>query len=154
MSSVALVPPCYSASGDNPVANNVAGAVVPCDPSQVDCVDNNGTPCSAASSAAQANALAIVDSSPAASNASQTGALSASRTGGGSSGASGPSLAALFTSLGTIGATTYAQTQAPQSTIKLSTAGISVPGGTSGTLLLVAAVAVGGLFLYFASKKK
>jgi hypothetical protein len=148
VSSVALVPPCYSSSGDNPAANNMAGAQVPCDPAQSDCVDTNGTPCAASSSAAVANALAIVNSSPGASNASQTGALSSVTN------TSGPSLTSLFASLGQIGANTYAQTQAPSNTVKIGASGISIPGGSAGTMLLVAAVAIGVGFLYFAGKKK
>lgn len=77
--------------------------------------------------------------------ASATGAISATSSTG-----SGPSLASTIASLATIGATAYAATTAPQSTLKVGGLSLAAPTGST-TLLIVAAVAIVG-FLAFRGK--
>jgi hypothetical protein len=145
MSSVALVPPCYSPNGDNPAAGNIAGAQVPCDQTQSDCVDTNGTPCTAAGgSVSTLNALGY---SPAAASASQAGAVSAS----GASTNGGTSIASLVTSLGGVAEQTYQATQAPTNVIHLGANGVSVPVAASSGLLIIGVLAV---VLFVLSRKK
>jgi hypothetical protein len=78
-------------------------------------------------------------------SAQVTGAVQAAAASG-----SGPSLASTISSLGSIAAATYAQSTAPQSTLKVGGLSLAAPTGST-TLLIVAAVAIVG-FLAFRKK--
>lgn len=84
--------------------------------------------------------------SPTAVAASKTG--SAAATGAQVSG--GTSLSSLITSLGAIGATTYASTQTPTSTLKVG--GLSLAAPTGSSTLIIAAL-VGVVAIIFLSRK-
>ncbi len=96
----------------------------------------------------------VSTSGPAAANASATGAIGASRTGGGAVAAPGPSLFSQISALIPVGANAYAATQQPpKNTITVGKSGVAIPT-SAGSLLLVGALVVAGIFLYTASKKR
>jgi hypothetical protein len=138
MSAVALVPPCYSQSGDNPAANNIAGAQVPCDPTQLDCVDANGLPC--------AQALQSAFLSAPASSANTTGAIAS-----GGATASGPTAlntTSLVASLGAIAAQTYTASTAPSNKVTIGATGIAAPASSLGTIALLAVAVIVGVLVF------
>jgi hypothetical protein len=155
MGAYTLVSPCYSQNGTNPSANDTAGAQVPCDSSQSDCVDNNGVPCSDNGqpvSAIIAEGYPVTGSSTAA--AQQTGAAAAasSSTGGGT--AISTSGLGIFTSLAADASQAYAASVQPVKPVGVTTSsGLSLGSGSSTTLLLLGGLAIVA-FLVFGGKKK
>lgn len=157
MAAYVLVAPCYSGDGSNPAAGGNAGAQVPCDQSQPDCVDNAGVPCTLQGQpdsviTASGYPLTGVNAPGApgtpAAIASQTGSLSA----GSAANNGGSSLVSTLTSLGSIGVQAYSAAQpAPVSSIKTGAFNLQVPTGSS-TLVIVGVVAIAALFLF--SRKK
>lgn len=154
MGAYTLVSPCYSSDGSNPSAGGVAGAQVPCDGSQPDCVDNNGVPCSSNGqplSVIQAEGYPVTSPS---SPSSSVGAQSAASSGGSGSSISSSSLG-LFSSLAADAAQAYsavATPAKPATGITVGSSGLSLTGNSSLLLLGLGAAIIA--FLVWGGKKK
>lgn len=119
------------------------------------CYDDTGTEVSCSEVGGYASALDTslvpgITSGPGAANASLTGAASAA-----AANKPGPSFWSTFaTVIPAIGTAVAAGTSiAPKTVVKSNAAGLAIPS-SAGTLLLVGALAVAGIFLYTASKRK